>query len=358
MTYVRYPSTLPCPRTSVVTPAERRQLSQQDRPRDAAAIERDRTWLERITWPVFSATQAAAFRTWWQETLFYGAYWFAADWPSPIGPVDVVRRLVAAPSWTFVPGGFWEVSALCEVRGRGELPRVEPLPLFLLHLDGDFTDEMGATFTPSSTPPLFTTSATGFGQQASWPGTGTRFARSLYPSSQRFVDSAEWQLDAFVTSTDASGLARTVLEITATDDAGLQNRLLWVNFGDAGDAVNVVLDVRVRVSAVAEELLDVVGDNSVPAGARTHVRVLQQAGVVKAYLNGTLCLSRSGAVFTSVSGSFTQVTIGAVLAGFSSGQNVYAAFMDGQIDEVRFCQEVTDEGDFEPPTRPFTVPIS
>lgn len=363
MTYVRYPSTLPCPRTSTVTPAERRQLSQPERPRDAVAIERDRTQLERIAFPTFSAAQAEAFRTWWEDTLFYGAHWFAADWPSPVGLVDVVRRFISAPQWSFVPGGFWDVSAVCEVRGRGELPRVDPLPLFLLHLDGSFVDEMGATFAPNGsliTAPTFVDSATGFGQQSSHPGSGNTLVRSLYPEAERFVDAAEWQFDAFVTCADANGLARTVIEISATNNVGVQNRLLWINFSDAGDSVNVQLDVRARTGVLSESALSAVdlAASRVPAGQRAHVRVTQQAGVINAYVDGVLCLSRSSPVFTAVAGTFTQVTLGAALSGYSAGNNVYSSFMDGQIDEVRFTDTVTDAGNFEPPTRPFTVPIS
>lgn len=363
MSAVRYPSTLPCPRASTVTPAERRQLSQAERPRDAAAFERDRTQLERISFPPFSAAQAEEFRAWWEADLFFGAHWFAAAWPSPVGAVDVVRRFVSAPQWAFVPGGFWEVSGLCEVRGRGELPRLDPLPLILLHLDGDFSDEMGATYAPDgsgSTAPGFVASAAGFGQQATFPGVGNRLMRSLYPSTQRFIDADEWQFDAFVTIADADGLARTVIEISSQDDAGTQHSLLWVNFGDAGDSVNVTLDVRVRDGIGSVNIINSISPalSRVAAGLRVHVRVTYKQGVVRAFLNGVQSHEEAMQPFGDVTGTFTQVTIGASLAGFSAGSNVYSAKMDGQIDEVRFCHEVTDDGDFSPPIRPFTVPIT
>lgn len=310
-----------------------------------------------------TSAQMSAWRDWWRGTLIYGASPFNASWPLPQGAVDAVWQFLVTPRRSFVPGGRWIVSAPMEVRGAS-LPVIrDPLPLFLLHLDGDLVDEVGGTWAVDGTgnsAPSFVSSSAGFGQQATFPGTGNRLARQVYPSSQRFVDAPEWQFDAFVTCADASGLARTVIEIAANDDAGTQNRLLWVNFADAGDALRVQLDVRVRTGLASEDSLSTVDTDAsrVLAGERAHVRVTQKDGIVRAFLNGVRCLERSGAVFTSVAGSSTQVAIGAVLSGFSLGANVYSSFMDGQIDEVRFCNEVTDEGDFTPPERPFTVPIS
>lgn len=362
MSRVDYPDALPCPQVAVAAPLERRALSTQTRPRQARALQRDRGVLVNVTWPPMNAAQMTAWREWWSATLIYGASPFNASWPLPEGVVDAVWQFLETPRRSFVPGGRWIVSAQMEVRGVN-LPVIrDPLPLFLLHLDGDLVDEIGATYAedgPLISAPTFVASSAGFDQQATFPGSGNVLARALYPSAQRFVDASEWQLDAFVTVADASGLARTVIEIAGNDDAGAQRMLLWVNFTDVGDAVRVELDVRVRTGAASVAPLSVVDTDAarVPAGDRVHVRVTQRDGIVNAYLSGTLCLQRTGSVFTAIDEASTQVTIGAALSGFSLGDNFYSSFMDGQIDEVRLCHEVTDAGEFDPPVRPFTVPI-
>jgi len=127
MASVAWPRTLPCPQTSTVTPAERRALSSADRPREARNIQRDRLEYERVTWPPFDQAKAEAILTFWRDTLQRGGAWFVADWPLPRGlRVQAVRKFREQPKWQFIPGGFWQLSALCEVRGRGELPTVPP----------------------------------------------------------------------------------------------------------------------------------------------------------------------------------------------------------------------------------------
>lgn len=122
MASVTYPAGLPCPQTSTVTPAERRALSSADRPREARNIQRDRLDYERITWPPMTIAESDTLLTWWRTTLIYGGAWFVATWPLPRGLVAAVRKLREQPKWQFVPGGFWRLSALCEVRGRGMEP--------------------------------------------------------------------------------------------------------------------------------------------------------------------------------------------------------------------------------------------
>lgn len=122
MAAIAYPSTLPCPQTSTVTPAERRALSQADRPREARTLSRDRLDYERITWPPMGSVLTAILLAWWRINLIYGGAWFTATWPLPRGMVAAVRKFREQPRWVFVPGGFWRISALCEVRGRGMEP--------------------------------------------------------------------------------------------------------------------------------------------------------------------------------------------------------------------------------------------
>lgn len=120
------PASLPRPQTSVVTPAERRILSDQSRPRDARAAQRDRTEFERLTFPALTQAQAAAFDTWWRDDLVYGGAWFTAKWPLPRGFVNAVRKFIETPKFEFVGdhmNGRWRVSVLTEVRGLGVAPQ-------------------------------------------------------------------------------------------------------------------------------------------------------------------------------------------------------------------------------------------
>src|SRR5438309_2184236 len=129
MAVVTYPKSLPCPQTSIVTPAERRALSSADRPRDARNIQRDRRDYERVTWPPFDPAKADAILTFWRDTLHHGGAWFVADWPLPRGRnIQVTRKFHDQPTWKFIAGGLWQLSAVCEVRGLG-LPIDDQGPL-------------------------------------------------------------------------------------------------------------------------------------------------------------------------------------------------------------------------------------
>jgi hypothetical protein len=148
MAALEYPAGLPCPQTSTVTPAERRALSEPDRPRDARALQRDRLEFERITWPPMSAAESAEFDEWWRDTLTFGGAWFAAEWPLPRGMVSAVRKFRGQPRYEFVSGKFWRVSALCEVRGRG-LPPSTNEDLLLVGANLDFNDESPYAVVPT-----------------------------------------------------------------------------------------------------------------------------------------------------------------------------------------------------------------
>ena len=49
-----YPASLPVPQTELVTPFNRAQYSDPDRPREARALSLDRLSLVRATWPPLS----------------------------------------------------------------------------------------------------------------------------------------------------------------------------------------------------------------------------------------------------------------------------------------------------------------
>lgn len=126
MAVASYPSQLPTPQAMTLSPAERRQLSAPDLPREARALERERRRLERIVFPPMDATQAAIFRAWWHEDLLDGGAWFAASWPTMAGVAEVVRKFVGAPTWSFIPGGRWRISAMCETRDGPPVVRPSP----------------------------------------------------------------------------------------------------------------------------------------------------------------------------------------------------------------------------------------
>ncbi len=112
-----YPLTLPCPQTATVTPFDRGQRSNEERPREARALSLDRLALLRATWPPLSPADSERFYTFWKDELFDGGAWFNATWPLPQGKVPAVFKFVEQPRWRFVPGGRWRIEALLEQRG-------------------------------------------------------------------------------------------------------------------------------------------------------------------------------------------------------------------------------------------------
>lgn len=114
-----YPTTLRVPQTEIVTPMERAQFSDPDRPREARALSRDRLAIVRATWAPMSPAEAAIFEQWWRVDVYEGGAWFNATWPLPQGMVPAVFRFIEQPRWRFVPGGRWRVEAVLEQRGRG-----------------------------------------------------------------------------------------------------------------------------------------------------------------------------------------------------------------------------------------------
>lgn len=123
MPVVSYPTTLPNPSVSSVAPAERRLLSDvTGGPQQARGVQRDYLGTQGVEWSLLSATDAASLDLWWRTTLTYGGAWFASTWPAPQGWVSAVRRIVGAPQWAHLPGGFWKVTATVQVRGVGMAP--------------------------------------------------------------------------------------------------------------------------------------------------------------------------------------------------------------------------------------------
>jgi len=117
------PAGLPMPAVATLTPTERRLLTSLPGPRRAHVQQRDFNATQRIEWAVLSRAQMSLLATWWHDDLLEGGAWFAATWPLPEGLVVGVRKFLAEPAKTYLGAGKWRVSALCEVRGRGELPQ-------------------------------------------------------------------------------------------------------------------------------------------------------------------------------------------------------------------------------------------
>lgn len=174
-TPIVYPESLPCPQTSSVTAADRRLLTDKDRPRgDAIAIQRDRLEFEQVTWPPLNAIQTATLRAWWKDVLIEGGAWFEATWPMPRGRVPTVRKFTGSLQWEFIAGGFWRVSGTTEVRGRGLSPLTavdDPFDEFnalVLRFDSGngstaFLDDMGHIVTATGAGPVESSGAAKFG---------------------------------------------------------------------------------------------------------------------------------------------------------------------------------------------------
>lgn len=121
-----FPATLPGPSVATVTPADRRLLSDVPGPQNARGIQRDYLAVQHLEWNLLDSAAALMFQSWWRTSLIFGAAWFAATWPLPLGWQSATRRFLGTPRWQHLPGGFWRVSADCELRGRG-LPPVTHL---------------------------------------------------------------------------------------------------------------------------------------------------------------------------------------------------------------------------------------
>lgn len=122
-------------------------------------MQRDRMRLEQLVFPPLSALQVQEFRRWWRDDLLLGAAWFGADWPTPQGRQEMVRRFRGAPTFSFIAGGYWRVTATTEVRGAGALPFV-PEVSFL----EDFESGLGAYELLGGNGSLFTVVPTAYGQ--------------------------------------------------------------------------------------------------------------------------------------------------------------------------------------------------
>lgn len=123
MPIAAYPATLPCPQTLTSTLAESRLLSEQPA-QQARAISKERLAVVSLSWTL-TDVQAATFVDWFDDDIEFGGSWFTATWPTPEGLLLTRSyRFSGRLAWNFIPGGFWTVSAVCEV----QRPYVPPPP--------------------------------------------------------------------------------------------------------------------------------------------------------------------------------------------------------------------------------------
>lgn len=138
MTAVAYPTSLPGPSVSAVTPAERRLLSDvTGGPQQARGIQRDYLAQQRVEWTNLNATEALALDDWYNTTLNFGGAWFSSTWPAPQGWVALTRRFIGVPVWTHHSGTLWNVSSEVLVRGRTAAPNLLPPVLSFVGVVGN-----------------------------------------------------------------------------------------------------------------------------------------------------------------------------------------------------------------------------
>lgn len=355
----RYPSTLPAPSALVHAPRDRRRLSDPARPREANALQIDRAAIEKATFPPMTPAQYAAFREWWDSDLVKGGRWFVATWPSPRGPIEIVRRFVEPPAWSFVPGGFFQLSATFEVRGAGLLPVRNPETVLLMHFNGDTVDECGATF--SIAPPGYVSyqdsPAAGFGEAVYFAG--ARGLTATYPVSESLLGSGEWQIDVFLTL-DAGPSQGEILVLSKDDDAVTQVLFFELRavISETGSP-NIMIQTLVRDApgSLANITRTAIGSRDVITGERLHVRVANYAGNLYQWHDGTLVATRAAGTLTfdAPSAAFMRACVGMTPAGGTLPDTVFTGYLPGTIDELRIAQEVTDAPPFDVPSRPFTI---
>lgn len=141
-----YPETLPAPMVGVVTPTERRKVGSIAGVQSFRTVQRDRHGTRTYAF-TFTKEQAAIFREWWVEWEQRGGGWFAANWPLPWSRGPNVFRFKNPPEWALIGGGidgqgYWHVSGLLEIRGRGMLPTVEVIYLTSTPYPVIFSDQL------------------------------------------------------------------------------------------------------------------------------------------------------------------------------------------------------------------------
>jgi hypothetical protein len=137
----QYPSTLPDPLEAPFKYLERRLLSSLPGPQKSRATSMDAGGTQTVEF-CFSHSELAIFEAWSESDLILCGSWFETHWKSPSGASSVCR-FIGEPFFPIYYQNYgWHVSAVVEVRGRGELPTSSlSLPIWIwlrgVTLDGD-----------------------------------------------------------------------------------------------------------------------------------------------------------------------------------------------------------------------------
>lgn len=128
-----YPSTLPGPSLSEVTPVDRRLMSDlSGAAPQSRGIQRDYLGTQAVEWDILTPLEADLLNDWYSSVLVQGGAWFSSAWPTPQGWGLLVRRFLGELAWSHVGAGHWRVSGKTLVRGRG-LPPLAPITYYTSH---------------------------------------------------------------------------------------------------------------------------------------------------------------------------------------------------------------------------------
>lgn len=342
MVFIVYPSTLPVPSVGIVTPAERRLLSDlTGGPVQFRGVQRDYLASRQVAWSNLTATEAAAMDGWFTAYLNSGGSWFGATWPAPQGNIQIVYRFIGAPQWQYVAGGFWNVSALMQVRGRGLPPAIDPTVL-LLHFDGSIADAKGHNTSLYSVP--------GFGAEsavisASSPIMGTGSLVTLpYQSSSSFSNIIV-KVD---TSTDFDLPGAFTIEFSQIGQASFSSQAIPLCRGsfDATDFLGNFVDNTIWKFQVLAGNIGFVCKNQ--DGSNTGVSAAYTSGVLQRYAvtrdtSNVLRLYIEGALVKTTPGvdaTLTGTQPVAVNGPYQTLSPLPNAWSSGKYDEVRISKNV------------------
>jgi hypothetical protein len=277
--------------------------------------------------------QCTIFRDWWGDVLIMGAAWFSAAWPIPRGMVTAVRKFKGAPRFTYVPGGFWRISAVCEIRGVGELPftHVQPAATLLWHFDTDYVQATGDVLdSPMTTyggqPPFVIGTPAKFGVGASQHNAGYRVTtggaslHNTFPASQ-----ADGTVDFWILLGEGGGFGPFVAlwAITKGSTSGIAS--LYLRRSNSSGLLELVISNLAGV-----ETIILTSSFPLPLGAYTHIAVTREAGVTRLFIGGVLAATSVVVFDSEPAGTSVYVMVGNYWTDSS-----HATGMIGSIDELR-----------------------
>lgn len=329
---IAYPASLPTPQTSGVASSERRFLATPERPRQARAIQRDRSYTEQLSFPPMRAEQYAVWREWWRNDLLEGGAWFSAEWPLPQGYGTAVRKFLAAPDWAFIPGGMWRISAVCEVRGAGQLPMKPDYsqiiglsnPLVYWRLNGDGVDS-GTLGLPLIVSPLLTSFGgaplNGVSESLDFDPGGENAAVAVANSALNF-GSDGFTVTALIQRAAVIGDCAIVAHAETNVDFGNW----FVSIDAAGHLVLTLANAN-----SAEARVPFTSSKVIPFGVRTHVAArLEPSGDVSLFQDMELCAT--GVYLESLWNSLSRSGVGCIPR--SAGEDPATHAYKGLVSDV------------------------